>query len=70
MAPPVTMPPNPEGANGFQLPGFTSAPPTTRKIRMAPILISTMTLLASADSLDAAHQQHGEDEDDQERGNS
>src|SRR5947207_8887523 len=51
MAPPVTMPPNPEGAKGFQLLEFTIAPPTTRKIRMALILINTMTLLASADSL-------------------
>src|SRR6266481_2658306 len=50
MAPPVTIPPNPEGAKGFQLLGFTSAPPTTRKMRMAPILMATMMLLASADS--------------------
>src|SRR5579871_1182410 len=50
MAPPVTTPPNPEGANGFQLLGLTSAPPTTRNTRIAPILIATMMLLASADS--------------------
>src|SRR5579863_4491339 len=50
MAPPVTTPPNPEGAKGFQLLGFTSAPPTTRKVRIAPILMATMMLLASADS--------------------
>src|SRR5579863_2770364 len=51
MAPPVTIPPKPEGANGLQLLGLTSAPPTTRNIRMAPILMATMMLLASADSL-------------------
>src|SRR5215472_13318593 len=50
IAPPVTTPANPDGANGFQFAGFTSAPPTTRKTRMAPILIATMMLLASADS--------------------
>ena len=50
MAPPVTIPANPEGAKGVQFAGFTSMPPTTRKVRIAPILISTMTLLASADS--------------------
>jgi hypothetical protein len=50
MAPPVTMPPKPEGAKGFQLPGLIRAPPTTRNTRIAPILIATMTLLASADS--------------------
>src|ERR1700680_2935552 len=50
MAPPVTIPANPEGANGVQLAGLISMPPTTRKVRIAPILISTMTLLAPADS--------------------
>src|SRR5690242_8759734 len=44
------MPPNPDGANGFQLLGLTSAPPTMRNTRIAPILIATMMLLASADS--------------------
>src|SRR5579884_1616124 len=51
MAPPVTTPPKPEGAKGFQFEGFTNAPPTIRNTRMAPILIATMMLLASADSL-------------------
>src|SRR5215468_9891328 len=50
MAPPVTMPAKPEGANGVQLAGFTSIPPTTRNVRIAPILTMTITLLASADS--------------------
>src|ERR1700677_1586002 len=50
MAAPVTMPPKPEGANGLQLLGFTRAPPTMRKIRIAPILTATITLLAFADS--------------------
>src|SRR5450755_3462387 len=50
MAPPVTMPANPDGANGVQFALFTSMPPTTRKVRMAPILINTITLLAPADS--------------------
>ena len=50
MAPPVTMPANPDGAKGVQLAGFTSIPPTTRNVRMAPILIRTITLFASADS--------------------
>src|SRR6185312_6147987 len=36
--------------NGTQLDLWTNIPPTTRKVRMAPILISTITLLASADS--------------------
>src|SRR5947209_8225454 len=44
------MPPKPDGANGFQFAGCTSMPPTTRKVRIAPILIATMTLLAPADS--------------------
>src|SRR6266550_1969892 len=50
MAPPVTTPAKPEGAKGFQFSGFTSIPPTTRKIRIAPILMVTITLLAFADS--------------------
>ena len=50
MAPPVTIPPKPEGAKGFQFAGFTSIPPTTRNVRMAPIFMATITLLASADS--------------------
>src|SRR4029077_615588 len=50
MAPPVTIPANPEGANGVQLALLTSMPPTTRNVRIAPILIITMTLLAPADS--------------------
>src|SRR5579885_2824143 len=50
IAPPVTIPPNPEGANGVQFAGLTSMPPTTRNVRIAPILIATITLLASADS--------------------
>ncbi len=50
MAPPVTIPAKPEGANGFQFAGFTSMPPTTRNVRMAPILTATMMLLVSADS--------------------
>src|SRR5579885_1425015 len=50
IAPPVTMPPKPDGANGFQLLGLTNAPPITRNTRIAPSLIATMMLLASADS--------------------
>src|SRR5580700_4392026 len=50
MAPPVTIPAKPEGAKGTQLAGFTSIPPTTRKVRMAPIFTVTMMLLVSADS--------------------
>src|ERR1700682_1926704 len=50
MAPPVTIPANPDGANGVQLALLTSMPPTMRKVRIAPILISTITLLAPADS--------------------
>src|SRR5689334_24177598 len=44
------MPAKPDGANGTQLAGFTSMPPTTRNVRMAPIFTITITLLASADS--------------------
>src|SRR5262245_61171362 len=51
MAPPDRMPAKPDGAKGCQLLGFTSIPPTTRKVTMAPILTTTMMLLASADSL-------------------
>ena len=50
IAPPVTIPPKPDGANGFQFAGFTSIPPTTRNVRMAPIFTATITLFASADS--------------------
>ena len=50
MAPPVTIPPKPDGAKGFQLAGCTNMPPTTRKVRIAPILMATITLLAPADS--------------------
>src|SRR5258707_11424520 len=50
MAPPVTTPAKPEGAKGTQFPLWTSIPPTTRKVTMAPILIATITLLAPADS--------------------
>ena len=68
MAPPVTIPAKPEGAKGVQFAGFTSIPPTTRKVRMAPILIRTMMLLVSAGFLHAAHQQQSENEDDEEAG--
>src|SRR6266478_6015606 len=34
MAPPVTIPANPEGANGVQLAGLMSIPPTTRNVRI------------------------------------
>src|SRR5277367_2184555 len=50
MAPPVTIPANPDGANGVQLALLTSIPPTIKKVRIAPILIITITLLAPADS--------------------
>src|ERR1700689_5687358 len=50
MAPPVTIPAKPDGAKGDQFAGFTSIPPTTRKVRMAPILTATIMLLVSADS--------------------
>src|SRR5208282_5047688 len=50
MAPQVTIPPKPEGAKGDQFAGFTSIPPTTKNVRIAPILTATMKLLASADS--------------------
>src|SRR5258707_12745028 len=50
MAPPVTIPANRDGANGVQLALLTSMPPTTRNVRIAPILIITITLLAPADS--------------------
>src|SRR6202789_3278825 len=50
IAPPVTTPAKPEGANGTQFAGFTSIPPTTRKVRMAPIFTVTIMLLVSADS--------------------
>ncbi len=51
---------------GMPVAGFTSAPPTTRKTRMAPILMATMMLLAFGGLAHAAHQQHGENENDQE----
>src|SRR5215472_14735812 len=51
MAPPDRIPAKPDGAKGCQFERFTSIPPTTRKVRMAPILTTTMMLLASADSL-------------------
>src|SRR5215813_11808218 len=51
MAPPDKMPAKPDGAKGCQFAGLTSTPPTTRKVTMAPILTTTMMLLASADSL-------------------
>src|ERR1044071_4335742 len=50
IAPPEITPANPEGANGCQFVRFTSMPPTTRNVTMAPIFTSTMTLLAPADS--------------------
>src|ERR1700722_13592442 len=49
-APPVTTPLNPDGGDGFPVLVCISDPPTTRKIRIAPILMATITLLASADS--------------------
>src|SRR5947209_2868872 len=50
MAPPEITPANPDGANGCQFARFTSIPPTTRNVMMAPIFTSTIMLLAPADS--------------------
>src|ERR1700722_150293 len=50
MAPPAMIPGKPLGAEGGQLAGWTSMPPTTRNRKIAPILIDTMMLLARADS--------------------
>src|SRR5712671_6966744 len=50
MAPPEMTPANPDGANGCQFAGFTSIPPTTRNVMMAPIFTRTIMLLAPADS--------------------
>src|SRR5260370_5828037 len=50
IAPPASTPPNPDGANGCQLPGCTRLPPTTRKVTIATIFTRTMILLVLADS--------------------
>src|ERR1700730_17869109 len=50
IAPPASTPPNPDGANGCQLPGCTRLPPTTRKVTIATIFTRTMILFVLADS--------------------
>ena len=66
MAPPVTIPANPEGAKGVQLAGFTSIPPTTRNVRIAPILIIDHDVVGFGRLAHAAHQQQSQNKDDQE----
>ena len=48
MEAPVRMPENPCGANGCQLPGLMAPAAPMQKIRMAAILIATMTVLVPA----------------------